>query len=94
MLIELARKPQVPAKPRREAATACIHESRARHGAVPSSGAGRRGCDRFPGRDAARSSCGALLRRTGIVINAAFCTALQRTASQELRCARERRSNH
>src|SRR5947199_189469 len=40
----------------------------------------------FPGRDAARSSCGALLRRTGIAQNAALCTApaLQRTAS---RCA-------
>src|SRR3954454_12448770 len=43
----------------------------------------------FPGRDAARSSCEALLRRTGIVTNIALCTApaLQRTAPQELRAA-------
>jgi hypothetical protein len=43
----------------------------------------------FPGRDAARSSCGALLRRTGIAPDTTFCTApaLQRTAPQELRAA-------
>src|SRR4051812_6866141 len=42
-----------------------------------------------PGRDAARSSCEALLRRTGTVPNTALCTApaLQRTAPQELRAA-------
>src|SRR3954467_4260261 len=41
----------------------------------------------FPGRDAARSPCEALLRRTGIIPKAAFATApaLQRTAPQELR---------
>src|SRR3954452_10640378 len=43
----------------------------------------------FPGPDAARSSCEALLRRTGIVTNTALCTApaLQRTAPQRLRAA-------
>src|SRR5436305_6273273 len=45
--------------------------------------------DPFPGRDAARSSCGALLRRTGIVPKRVCVTtpALQRTAPQELRAA-------
>src|SRR3954466_12036199 len=43
----------------------------------------------FPGRDAARSSCEALLRRTGIVPNTVSATApaLQRTAPQGLRAA-------
>jgi hypothetical protein len=43
----------------------------------------------FPGRDAARSPCEALLRRTGTVTDAAFVTtpALQRTAPQLLRAA-------
>src|SRR4051812_35399868 len=44
----------------------------------------------FPGRDAARSSCGALLRRTGIVPDTNLCTApaLQRTAPRSAtRCA-------